>query len=175
MKYIKTQDVLNKKVLTYQEILNIKKRLTGYTNNKHELKKEFTNNDDISQPELVRMTLEDYNFKDEYKITQEHTDKGLEYLYRVTFKPSKLAEQKRRFKKDGILDEALRSNCPLGYREAIILLNFHHFTFTGFYDATNIYQREVGYRTLYPLWKTYSKNGDSFEYYIEGGKMNIVG
>jgi hypothetical protein len=48
MKYIKTQELLNKKTLTYQEILNIKKRLTGYSKNNHEVKKEFTGNEEVS-------------------------------------------------------------------------------------------------------------------------------
>ena len=156
MKYIKTQDLLNKKVLTYREILNIKKRFTGYTNNK-----------DIKYHEA--------EFREEYKITKEHTDKGLEYLFRVAFKPSKLAKQKKVFNKQGLLDEAIRSNSPLGYRENIILLQFHHFTFTGFYDATNSVQQELGFKVLYPIWKCYDKDGDSFEYYLEGGEMKIIG
>ena len=69
----------------------------------------------------------------------------------------------------------MRKNSPLGYREASILLDFDHFTFTGFYNASNSYQVESGYRTLYPLWKCYDKGGDSFEYYLEGGVMNITG
>ena len=175
MKYIKTQKLLNQNRLTYQEILNIKKRLTGYAKNTHEMKKAFTGNGDISQPEWVKMTIEDYNWKDEYSITPEHTAKGLEYLFRVAFKPSKLADQKARFEKEGLLDEAIRSNSPLGYREAIILLQFNHFTFTGFYNASTSYQESIGLHAYYSLWKCYDKDGDSFEYYLEGGEMNIIG
>lgn len=156
MKYIKTQELLDKDTLTYQEILNIKKRFGGYTKNKD-------------------ITYSEAEFKDEYNITQEHTEKGLEYLHRVAFKPSKLKTQMERYEKEGILDEAVRSNSPLGQREMYILLGFDHFTFTGFYDASNHYQIESGYRTLYPLWKCYDKDGDSFEYYLEGGQMNIIG
>ena len=157
-KYIKTQDLLNKNLLTYQEILNIKKRLNGYAKSKE-------NKD-----------LNDYDWKDEYKITQEHTDKGLEYLFRVAFKPSKLARQKRVFNKKGLMDGATRINCPLGYRELTILLQFHHFTFTGFYDAsTSSYGLEQGFHNYLPIWKCYDKDGDSFEYYISGGEMNIIG
>src|SRR3990172_9426019 len=98
MKYTTTQELLNQEVLTYQEILNIKKRLSGYSKSREDNQK-------------------DYNFKDEYQITQEHTDKGLEYLFRIAFKPSKLEQQRREFEDKGILDEAVRSNSPLGYRE----------------------------------------------------------
>jgi len=158
MKYIATQDLLNQDVLTYQEILNIKKRFGGYSKS--------------SDP----TTYENAEFKDEYAITPEHTAKGLEYLFRVAFKPSKLEEAKAFYKEAGeILDNSLRSNCPLGNRELFVLLGFDHFTFTGFYDASNMYQREAGIRALYPLWKTYDKDGDSFEYYLEGGEMNIIG
>ena len=155
-KYIKTQALLNKKVLTYKEILNIKKRFTGYTKSK-----------DIKYDEA--------NFKDEYKITKEHTKKGLKYLFKVAFKPSQLEEQKRVYKKQGLLDKAIRSNSPLNYRELNILLQFNHFTFTGFYDNTNIYQADFGYKNLCPIWKCYDKDGYSFEYYLEAGEMHIIG
>lgn len=155
-KYIPTQELLNRDLLTYQEILNIKKRLTGYTKN-HDIK------------------YDEAEFKDEYNITPKHTAKGLEYLFRVAFKPSKLEEQKARFTKDGLLDEAIRSNSPLGYRELTILLQFDHFTFSGFYDASNYYQSQSGYKNLYPLWKCYDRDGDSFEYYLEAGEMQIIG
>ena len=155
MKKINSQELLNKDTLTYQEILNLKKRMTGYS----------------KAPEKPS----DFEWKEEYKITDEHTAKGLEYLFRVAFKPSKLQEQKDRFEKEGILYEALRSNCPLGYRELTILLQFDHFTFTGFYDASNYAQVQMGFRALYPLWRTYDKDGDSFEYYLEAGQMQIVG
>jgi hypothetical protein len=180
MKYINTQTLLNKDILTYQEILNIKKRLTGYSKNNHELKKDFTSDETISQPELVKMTVEDYNWQDEYKITPEHTAKGIEYLQRVAFKPSKLQEGLKAVKNYGKLennelDTYLRSSNPLGTRELQILADFDHFTFAGFYDATNMYQQDAGYKNLYPIWKCYDSEGYSFEYYLEAGEMQIVG
>lgn len=156
MKYVPTQELLNRDLLTYQEILNIKKRMSGYTKSK-----------DVS--------FSDAQFKEEYKITQEHSDKGLEYLFRVAFKPSKLAEQQAKYNTDGLLDDAIRSNSPLGYRELNILLQFDHFTFAGYYNASNYTQVQMGFTILYPIWKCYDKDGDSFEYYIEGGEMQIIG
>lgn len=152
-------ELLARDVLTYAEILAIKKRMTGYS----------------KMSEAHKKDTEDAEFKDEYRITPEHTAKGLEYLERVAFKPSKLGEQKMRYEKEGLIDEAIRKNSPMGYRELSILLQFNHFTFTGFYDATTMYQRDSGFKSLYPLWKCYDKDGDSFEYYIEGGVMNIIG
>lgn len=157
MKYQTTQDLLNKDTLTFQEILNIKKRLNGYAKSKE------------------KAGADNYEFKDEYKITPEHTAKGLEYLQRVAFKPSKLPIQLKDFEAHGISHEAVRSNSPLGYRELIILLQFHHFTFTGFYNASNQYQESMGLHVYYPLWKCYDLDGDSFEYYLEGGEMTIIG
>ena len=175
MKYQYTQDLLNKNKLTYQEILSIKKRLNGYAKNNHELKKDFTGNDNISQPELVRMTLEDYNIKDEYKITPEHTAKGLEYLYNIAFKPSKLREglnAVKNYGKLGQLDNYLRKTNPLGNRELQILAEFSHFTFTGFYNAG---QESIDLHNYCLIWKCYDKDGYSFEYYLEGGVMNLIG
>ena len=63
----------------------------------------------------------------------------------------------------------------MGYREINILLQFKKFTFTGFYDATNVYQENAGYKTLYPIWKCYDKDNYSFEYYLEAGEMKIIG
>jgi len=166
MKYQTTKDLLSQEVLTYSQILNIKRRLTGYSNltGKHR--------------DEAKEAYEKY-MREEYQITSEHTEKGLEYLYRVSFKPSifgSLEEAQEYFiKHNDYLDNAVRKTCPLGYREVLILLNFDHFTFTGFYDDSTYYMSQAGYKSLYPLWTCYDKDGDSFEYYIAAGAMHIVG
>lgn len=158
-KYIPTQELLDQDLLTYQEILNIKKRMTGYAKSNDK-------------------TTKDAEFKDEYKITQEHTDKGIEYLERVAFKPSLLGALHDAWRQrvgTVNVDEFTRKNCPLGEREIYILLDFDHFTFTGYYDGTSYGQGVMGFKSLLPLWKCYDKEGDSFEYYIGNGEMNIIG
>lgn len=158
MKYIKTQDLLNKKTLTYREILNIKKRLNGYAKSKEE------------------SGVENYEFKDEYKITKEHSDKGLKWLYKIAIKPSMLDKALEMYEAWGIDDKWLRKNNPLGYRELNILFQFHHFTFVGFYDSCmSQYALDKGFHSYLPIWRCYDKDGYSFEYYVSGGEINIIG
>lgn len=156
MKYIKTQDLLNKKVLSYQEILNLKKRLNGYSKSRENRLKD-------------KIGANDYQWLDEYAITPEHTKKGLDWLNKITYKPSHYA------KHNWDLDCCVRSNCPLGYREIEILEHFSHFTFTGFYDSATYTANEMGYHGYLPIWRVYAKDGDSFEYYVASGEINIIG
>lgn len=63
-----------------------------------------------------------------------------------------------------------RKNNPFGYREQHVLENFSHFEFKGGYDMGN---RHFDYHV--PLWVVVAKDGSSFEYYMKGGEVNIVG
>ena len=56
-----------------------------------------------------------------------------------------------------------RKNNPFGYREQEILENFSEIVLFGFYDFGRWYHR---YAPLYYC---------GFEYYVQGGKINIVG
>lgn len=60
-----------------------------------------------------------------------------------------------------------RKNNPFGYREIEILENYkgEAFTFRGFYDAGNRY-----FKNLLPLYEI-----GGMEYYVSGGKINIIG
>lgn len=62
-----------------------------------------------------------------------------------------------------------RKNNPFGYREEQILDNATDVTFVEFYNAGNRY---VDY--FIPVYRVYSNDG-SFEYYVQGGEVNIVG
>ena len=62
-----------------------------------------------------------------------------------------------------------RKNNPFGYREEKILDNATDVTFVEFYNAGNRY---IDY--FIPVYRVYS-NDDSFEYYVQGGEVNIVG
>lgn len=158
--YIKTQELLNKNTLTYQEILNIKKRLNGYSKSRED------------NTEL--------EWKDEYFVTPEHTQKGLEYLNRVCFKPSLYEEMLEKTNKEdkanGVVDDKyLRISCPLGCRELAALLTFDHFTFAGLYDASTYYQAQSNLHNYLPIWRCYGADGDSFDYYLEGGNLVVIG
>lgn len=62
-----------------------------------------------------------------------------------------------------------RKNNPFGYREEKILDNATDVTFVEFYNAGNGY---IDY--FIPVYRVYSNDG-SFEYYVQGGEVNIVG
>ena len=62
-----------------------------------------------------------------------------------------------------------RTNNPFGYREQDALETFEYFELRGFYDAGN------RYRKFYVPLYTCVGAETSFEYYISGGEINIVG
>ena len=62
-----------------------------------------------------------------------------------------------------------RKNNPFGYREEQILENATDVTFVQFHNAGNRY---VDY--FIPVYRVYSNDG-SFEYYVQGGEVSIVG
>jgi len=65
---------------------------------------------------------------------------------------------------------AERKNNPFGYREQHALENFDTIQLKGYYDAGNYH------RSYYiPLYDVYAKDGYGFEYYNQGGKINITG
>ena len=62
-----------------------------------------------------------------------------------------------------------RKNNPFGQGEEDALNNFVYFTFEGFFDCGN-------YMKFYiPLYGVHGKNGEYFQYYVSGGKINIIG
>jgi hypothetical protein len=61
-----------------------------------------------------------------------------------------------------------RKNNPFGYREIEVLEDWTGFSFDGFYNAGR-------YRAHYvPLYTLFGKGG-SFQYYVWGGEIQIVG
>ena len=158
-KYIPTQELLNQDTLTERDILNIKKRLNGYAKSQDEGK-----------------SINDFKMKDEYALTLEQSNKGIAWLINHCFKPSSFDELKEAWETsnhDTIdISKAMRKNSVFGYREALTILDFAHFTFIGYYDERNLYQ---GFHNYLPLWKCYAKDGDSFEYYVKNGEAQIVG
>lgn len=84
-------------------------------------------------------------------LTKEQTDKDVKWLRSLHYTPS----------------GKVRANSPYGYREIYIINSEEHeMTFRGFYDAT----RSRYSRNNVPLYGI-----DGMEYYVAGGKINIVG
>jgi hypothetical protein len=86
-----------------------------------------------------------------------------------------LSEEQVQKGKDWLMDQwkspkgAERKNNPFGYREQDILDNFSTITFNGYYDAGNRYHSS--YLPLYLV----SGNETTFEYYVSGGQIKIIG
>lgn len=64
---------------------------------------------------------------------------------------------------------AERKNNPFGYREKSILEDFSTITFNGYYDAGNYH-----HSFYVPLYLV-SGDNNTFEYYVSGGKISIIG
>lgn len=127
---------------------------------------EFTKNKVLTEQQikLLQRRLNDKKIKEEdifgddfdksKLITAEQTTKGLNWL-----------DDKRRTPKG-----KERLNNPFGAREEEILDNFDHFELKEFFDSGNQF---VSFKI--PLWEVVSKDGQSFEYHSQGGKVNITG
>ena len=92
----------------------------------------------------------------EYSITQDQTEKGLNYI------------KNKALKKNGKLRNT--KNQPFGNREVTIIKNFKEFKFVGLYSAS----RHNDFTK--PIYKVIAKNGMYFEY-IAGsfGDIEVIG
>ena len=100
-----------------------------------------------------KICFEDYNDLIDFDISEEQNKKGIDFLMKHNFKSN--GEQ--------------RKNCKLGYREEEILKEFKRFTFDGFYPTGNGYINQ-----FQPIYSVCSED-NSFQYYYNGGEMQIVG
>ena len=62
-----------------------------------------------------------------------------------------------------------RKNNPFGYREQLTLETFDGFYFDGFFDAGNMFN------SFYVPIYTVAGDNNSFQYYMAGGKIEIIG
>jgi hypothetical protein len=91
----------------------------------------------------------------EVKVTKEQAQKGFEWLMNQYKTPKKIE----------------RKNNPFGYREQEALdSGLDYFTFDGMYDAGN-----MNFSFYLPIYTFIGKSGGSFQYYVSGGKINIIG
>lgn len=89
----------------------------------------------------------------DFALTKEQQDKGIEWLLRTQF----------------LLKGGLRKNAFVGEREANILKNYSHFTFSGLRDVGN------GFYAFYvPIYSCHAKDGSSFEYSTNMGQCEVL-
>lgn len=145
--FLKHRAVLKGKHITERELLNLKKALNGYASSALS---------DDERKELNRLI---WNRSNPIKITPEQAEKGIAWL-RNQWKTPRGIERK---------------NNPFGYREEDVIENFKRFEFVEFYDDANYYMIEKGLHSYYPIYRCIAKDGSSFEYYVSGGEVNIIG
>ncbi len=91
----------------------------------------------------------------EVEVSEEQAQKGYEWLMNEYKTPRGIE----------------RKNNPFGYREQEPLdSGLDHFTYDGHYDAGNMY-----HSFYLPIYTFYGKDGGSFQYYVSGGQINIIG
>lgn len=90
----------------------------------------------------------------EYLITNEQEIKGFDWLNNQRQTPT----------------GAERKNNPFGIREENTLDNFKCFTFDGLINAGNTY-----HDFFLPLYTVIGTDGSTFQYYVQGGQINIIG
>jgi hypothetical protein len=95
----------------------------------------------------------DYIWDNSPQLTPDQNRKGIDYLRNLWKSPTGKE----------------RVNNPFGYREQEALETFEYFELRGFYDAGNRY-----HKFYVPLYICVGAE-TSFEYYISGGSINIVG
>ncbi len=91
--------------------------------------------------------------EEEYLLTNTHEAKGIAYLL-DQWKTPKGVERK---------------NNPFGAREEDVLATFKYFEFVELYNAGNMH-----FNVYTPIYNVIGENG-SFQYYMWGGKVNIIG
>jgi hypothetical protein len=95
----------------------------------------------------------DYIWDNSPRLTPDQDKKGIDYLRNLWKSPTGKE----------------RENNPFGYREQDTLETFEYFELRGFYDAGNYH-----HKFYVPLYTCVGKDS-TFEYYVSGGSINIVG
>lgn len=91
----------------------------------------------------------------EVRVTQEQAQKGFDWLYNLYKTPRGIE----------------RKNNPFGYRaQEPIDSGLDYFTYDGHFDAGTMYHSWYA-----PIYTYHGKDGGGFQYYVAGGKINIIG
>lgn len=110
-----------------------------------------------SKPLGELVGLQEIAIEDGLRVTPEQTEKGLSWLLNLWKSPTGKE----------------RKTNPYGYREQDILEHFSHFEYCGHYDRGNMYHSWYA-----PLYRVVAEDGESygaFEYFVQGGEIQIVG
>ena len=127
--------------LTESDLIALKSRISG-------------NQASLTDDEVInlRERLEDEGCK--YNITQEHSDKGMEYLLRKCFKNN--GQRRHTAQLEDMPDTFF-----------IAIKDFKHFTFVGFECLdVNPYNK---HRFYMPVWRIHTNSGETFDYCMDSG------
>lgn len=113
----------------------------------------------LNDKKLKPSEIERINNGQGYALTQEQHDKAKNWLKSLYLTP------KGKEKEDS----------PMGWREQQITEHMKEIRVKDFYDDANYYQAQAGIKNYVPLYEVISEDGDTFEYYYNNGKINIVG
>ncbi len=136
----------------------IKDTKTPWTENEIIYFRKAVGSSGLKELELRSKLLDMFNTilsEKSYKITEQQSIKGINYIKGVCFK------------KNGQLRDS-KQNCFSDY-EATIILNFRKFEFVGLHYAS-----QNAYAFYTPIYRVISKQGRSFEYTTNMGRMEVV-
>lgn len=145
MKTVKLSPEQKKEAKNSSLISDIVKRGTITEKEIHLITRRMNNGEKIDIQEI---------WDNPVKCEQSQAEKGLNWLNNLRKSPAGRE----------------RKNNPYGYREEDILDNFSFFEFCGVYDCARYGQRSY-YLPLYNC----CGNDNSFQYYVSGGEINIIG
>lgn len=143
--FTKYETILKGGTIKEGEILGLKKILNGYAN--------------VSVTEDERKQLLDLVYEHEPRVTKEQAEKGLNWLNNQRRTPRGVE----------------RKNNPFGTREEQILDDFDHFTLSGFYDLRMASSFAPELHNYVQCYTVHDNEGYSFEYYVAGGQIEIIG
>jgi hypothetical protein len=107
---------------------------------------------DLKELQKYQTLLDD---GEEIRVTDEQAQKGFDWLLDQYKTPRGIE----------------RKNNPFGYREEeAIDSGLDYFTYDGHFDAGNTHVSWFA-----PIYTFHGKDGGSFQYYLSGGKINIIG
>lgn len=130
--------------------------------------KDILKSGKIGEQELISLR----SYLGSSKISNEDRDMLLELVYK---KPLKLTKDHQQKGIDWLISQyktpagKLKSSSPFGFRETSILENWKEAEL-GSLQNTSTFGK---YYT--PIYTIIGKDGNSFDYMMEGGKINIVG
>lgn len=137
----KYSELLNQSMLTEQDIIYLKARIGP-------------NPRSLENNEVNKLTCRVLYGQCEYNITDDHAQKGIDYLRLKCFKQNGKPRKTKQVE-----------NMPRQFFEAI--KDYSHFTFVGFTELNyNIYSNNSFYM---PVWRIHTKSGQYFDYYMSEG------